>query len=62
MTIVFVGIGLANNLFALRGWVEVRKTTLVCPVPSDRTLEAVAELPSLNIILEISSGISPACI
>ncbi len=59
MAMVFVGIGLANNLFALHGWVESGKTTLVCPVPSDQTLEAVADLPSLNIILEISSGISP---
>ncbi len=59
MTIVFVGIGLANNLFALHGWVESGKTTLVCPVLSNQTLEAVADLTSLNIILEISSGISP---
>lgn len=57
MTIVFVGIGLAKNVFALHGVDEAGKAALVRPVVRrDQLLEAVAKLPPCTIGMEACSG------
>ncbi|MEN9419611.1 MAG: hypothetical protein RI988_3231, partial [Pseudomonadota bacterium] len=49
MVIVFVGVDLAKNVFALQGGDEAGKTALVRPaVRRVQLLVAVAELASLN--------------
>ncbi|MFM2005413.1 MAG: hypothetical protein RLZZ09_1068 [Pseudomonadota bacterium] len=57
MTIVFVGIDLAKNVFALHGVDEAGKAALVRPVVRrDQLLEAVAKLPPCTIGMEACSG------
>ncbi len=53
MTIVFVGIDLAKNVFALHGVDEAGKAALVRPVVRrDQLLEAVAKIPPCTIGME----------
>lgn len=53
MTILFLGIDLAKNVFALHGIGERGKPALVRPaVRRDQLLEAVAKLPPCNIGME----------
>jgi hypothetical protein len=60
MVIVFVGVDLAKNVFALQGGDEAGKAALVRPaVRRVQLLVAVAELPSLNTTHDLSPGISP---
>ncbi len=57
MTMVFVGIDLAKNVFALHGVDEAGKTVLVRPVVRrDQLMEAVAKLPPCTIGMEACSG------
>ncbi len=57
MTIVFVGIDLAKNVFALHGVDEAGKAVLVRPVVRrDQLLEAVIKLPPCTIGMEACSG------
>ncbi len=60
MVIVFVGVDLAKNVFALQGGDEAGKAALVSPaVRRVQLLVAVAELASLNTTHDLSPGISP---
>lgn len=57
MAIVFVGIDLAKNVFAVHGVDEAGKAALVRPaVPRGRLLELVAMLPPCTIGMEACSG------
>ena len=57
MTIVFVGIDLAKNVFALHGVDDAGKARLVRPaVRRDQLLETVAKLPPCTIGMEACSG------
>jgi transposase len=57
MAIVYVGIDLAKNVFALHGVDEAGKTALVRSVARrDQLLEAVAKLPPCTIGIEACSG------
>ena len=57
MAIVFVGIDLAKNVFAVHGVDEAGKAELVRPaVPRGRLLELVAMLPPCTIGMEACSG------
>jgi transposase len=57
MAIVYVGIDLAKNVFALHGVDEHGKPALVRPsVPRLRLLELVATLPPCTIAMEACSG------
>lgn len=57
MTIVFVGIDLAKNVFALHGVDEAGKPALVKPsVRRDQLLQMVAHLPPCTIGMEACSG------
>lgn len=57
MTILFLGIDLAKNVFALHGVDERGKPALVRPaVRRDQLLEAVAKLPPCTIGMEACSG------
>jgi transposase len=57
MAIVFVGIDLAKNLFALHGVDEHGKAALVRPtLRRDQLLEMVATLPPCTIGMEAYSG------
>jgi transposase len=57
MSIVFVWIDLAKNVFALDGVDESGKAALVRPVVRrDQLLEAVAKLPPSTIGMEACSG------
>lgn len=57
MAIVFVGIDLAKNVFAVHGVDEAGKAALVKPaVPRGRLLELVAMLPPCTIGMEACSG------
>ena len=57
MTIVFVGIDLAKNVFALHGVDEAGKARLVRPaVRRDQLVETVAKLPPCTIGMEACSG------
>ncbi|EGJ11840.1 transposase IS116/IS110/IS902 [Rubrivivax benzoatilyticus JA2 = ATCC BAA-35] len=57
MTILFLGIDLAKNVFALHGVDERGRPALVRPaVRRDQLLEAVAKLPPCTIGMEACSG------
>ncbi|CAM3788430.1 Transposase [Polaromonas hydrogenivorans] len=57
MSIVFVGIDLAKNVFAVHGVNEAGKPALVKPsVARSKLLELVASLPTCTIGLEACSG------
>ncbi|BDI06569.1 hypothetical protein CATMQ487_35390 [Sphaerotilus microaerophilus] len=57
MTIVFLGIDLAKNVFALHGVDQSGRAALVRPlVRRDQLLEAIAKLPPCTIGMEACSG------
>jgi transposase len=57
MSIVFVGIDLAKNVFAVHGVDEAGKPALVRPsVPRAKLHELVASLPPCTIAMEACSG------
>jgi transposase len=57
MAIVFVGIDLAKNVFALHGVDELGKPVLVRPaVPRSKLHELVASLPPCTVAMEACSG------
>ncbi len=57
MTIVFVGVDLAKNVFAVHGVDECGRPALVRPnVPRDKLLRLLAELPPCTIAMEACSG------
>lgn len=57
MSIVFVGIDLAKNVFALHGVNELGKPVLVQPkVARARLMDVVAQLPACTLAMEACSG------
>jgi len=57
MSIVYVGIDLAKNVFAVHGVDEVGKPVLVRPaVPRARLHELVASLPPCTVAMEACTG------
>ena len=57
VTIVFVGIDLAKNVFALHGVDDAGKARLVKPaVRRDQLVETVAKLPPCTIGMEAEPG------
>ena len=57
MTIVFVGIDLAKNVFAVHGVDEVGKAALVRPaVPRAKLHELIASLPPCTVAMEACTG------
>ena len=57
MTIVFVGIDLAKNVFAVHGVDAAGKPVLVRPsVARDKLLELIASLPPCTVAMEACSG------
>ena len=57
MTIVFVGIDLAKNVFAVHGVDEAGKPALVRPsVPRAKLHELIASLPPCTVAMEACTG------
>ena len=57
MSIVFVGIDLAKNVFAVHGVDEVGKAALVRPsVPRAKLHELIASLPPCTVAMEACTG------
>lgn len=57
MAILFVGIDLAKNVFALHGVNDAGKSELVSPaVPRAKLLELIATLPPYTIGIEACTG------
>ena len=57
MAIVFVGVDLAKNVFAVHGVDEPGKPALICPVVKrDALVQLIAALPPCTIAMEACSG------
>ncbi len=57
MSIVFVGIDLAKNVFALHGVNELGKPVLIQPkVARARLMDVIAQLPACTLAMEACSG------